>query len=123
MISYSESASADTYLYMRLVAAMVVGASGIAKAVIFGKLFYGCEKLTSLDVSNFNTSNVTDMRSMFSSCSAVNSMKEGELSSWELHPSVSFIDFCKGTKFEKTPTALFKNRGRSVWESLKSSLK
>ena len=31
-------------------------------------MFYGCSKLTSLDVSRFNTSNVTDMSGMFSGC-------------------------------------------------------
>ena len=31
-------------------------------------MFAGCEKLTSLDVSNFNTANVDNMRSMFSNC-------------------------------------------------------
>ena len=32
-------------------------------------MFNGCSNLTSLDLSNFNTSNVTDMSSMFSKCS------------------------------------------------------
>ena len=31
-------------------------------------MFYGCKSLTSLDVSNFNTSKVTTMESMFYSC-------------------------------------------------------
>lgn len=31
-------------------------------------MFNGCSKLTSLDVSHFNTSNVTDMSGMFSGC-------------------------------------------------------
>ena len=30
--------------------------------------FYFCENLTSLDVSNFDTSNVTNMRMMFLNC-------------------------------------------------------
>ena len=32
-------------------------------------MFSGCESLTQLDVSHFNTSNVTNMNGMFSSCS------------------------------------------------------
>ena len=32
------------------------------------KMFYGCKKLTSLDLSSFNTANVTTMESMFESC-------------------------------------------------------
>ena len=31
-------------------------------------MFYGCSKITSLDVSHFNTSNVTDMSGLFSGC-------------------------------------------------------
>ena len=34
----------------------------------------GCSSLTTLDLSNFNTSNVTDMISMFSSCSSLTSL-------------------------------------------------
>ena len=34
-----------------------------------GAMFYGCFSLTSLDLSNFNTSKVTYMREMFSYCS------------------------------------------------------
>ena len=37
-------------------------------------MFYNCTSLTSLDVSNFNTSNVTNMSSMFSSCSKLTSL-------------------------------------------------
>ena len=37
-------------------------------------MFYYCSILTSLDVSNFNTSNVTDMSSMFSWCSSLLSL-------------------------------------------------
>ena len=34
-------------------------------------MFYGCKVLTQLDVSNFNTENVTDMSSMFHGCDAL----------------------------------------------------
>ena len=36
-----------------------------------GSMFYGCNKLTSLDVSHFNTSKVTRMGSMFFGCSGL----------------------------------------------------
>ena len=38
------------------------------------EMFYGCSKLTSLNVSNFDTSNVTDMSEMFRSCSSITSL-------------------------------------------------
>ena len=37
-------------------------------------MFYGCSSLTSLDLSNFNTSSVTNMQSMFSQCSSLTSL-------------------------------------------------
>gem|GEM_PF-983161 len=37
-------------------------------------MFYGCEALTSLNVSNFNTEKVTDMRDMFYGCEALTSL-------------------------------------------------
>jgi len=35
------------------------------------EMFAGCNKLTSLDLSAFNTSNVTEMRYMFENCRAL----------------------------------------------------
>ena len=37
-------------------------------------MFYDCSKLTSLDLSNFNTSNVINMHSMFYNCSKLTSL-------------------------------------------------
>ena len=34
-------------------------------------MFYGCDKLTSLNLSNFNTQNVTNMEHMFDNCSSL----------------------------------------------------
>lgn len=38
------------------------------------RMFYGCEALTSIDLSSFNTSNVTNMDYMFSGCQKVPSL-------------------------------------------------
>ena len=37
-------------------------------------MFLGCSSLTSLDLSNFNTNNVTNMSYMFSNCSSLTSL-------------------------------------------------
>ena len=37
-------------------------------------MFDGCSSLTRLDLSSFNTSNVTDMRYIFSECSSLTSL-------------------------------------------------
>ena len=34
-------------------------------------LFFGCNSLTNIDLSNFNTQNVTDMSGMFHGCSSL----------------------------------------------------
>ena len=39
-----------------------------------GGIIYGCSGLTSLDVSNFNTANVTNMSGMFAGCSGLTSL-------------------------------------------------
>ena len=36
-----------------------------------GSMFYGCKSLTTLDLSSFDTGNVTDMRSLFQDCNAL----------------------------------------------------
>ncbi len=37
-------------------------------------MFYECSSLTSLDLSNFNTNNVEDMKYMFYNCSSLTSL-------------------------------------------------
>ncbi|MCH5256354.1 MAG: BspA family leucine-rich repeat surface protein, partial [Lachnospiraceae bacterium] len=37
-------------------------------------MFYGCKKLTSIDLSNFDTSNVTTMKEMFCNCILLNAL-------------------------------------------------
>ena len=39
-----------------------------------GSMFYGCSKLTNLDVSGFNTANVTSMSAMFLNCNSLTSL-------------------------------------------------
>ena len=43
-------------------------------------MFSQCNKITSLDLSNFNTSNVTDMSMMFNGCRSLTSL---DLSGWD----------------------------------------
>ena len=43
-------------------------------------MFSGCNSLTSLDVSNWDTSNVTDMSLMFDSCHSLTSL---DVSNWD----------------------------------------
>ena len=34
-------------------------------------MFYGCSSLKELNLNNFNTNNVTNMRGMFNACSSL----------------------------------------------------
>ena len=45
-----------------------------AKVTSMSYMFRGCKLLTSLDVSNFNTAKVTNMESMFGDCSGLTSL-------------------------------------------------
>ena len=42
------------------------------------RMFFDCKLLTSLDISNFDTSNVTNMRWMFQDCEALTVIYVGE---------------------------------------------
>ncbi len=48
-------------------------------------MFYNCESLTSLDLSNFNTSNVTNMHDMFIKCTNLTTIYKG--SKWVTAPT------------------------------------
>ena len=43
-------------------------------SIYFGTMFYDCYSLTSLDLSNLNTSKVTNMENMFYGCSSLTSL-------------------------------------------------
>ena len=45
-----------------------------SNVTVMRSMFYDCTALTSLDLSGFNTSNVTDMSWMFASCSSLTSL-------------------------------------------------
>ncbi len=54
-------------------------------------MFYGCSRLTSLDLSDFNTQNVTDMSRMFYSCSSLNTVYVGSRWSTESVTSSGYM--------------------------------
>ncbi|MBR5725766.1 MAG: BspA family leucine-rich repeat surface protein [Muribaculaceae bacterium] len=48
-----------------------------SEVIYMGSMFYGCNKLTRLDLSSFNTSKVTRMGSMFLGCSNLQTIYAG----------------------------------------------
>ena len=60
-------------------------------------MFYNCSSLNSLpDISNWNTSNVTDMSCMFSHCSSLNSLPD--ITKWDIKKLKNKGDMFKGCK-------------------------
>ncbi len=63
--------NAEWTSYRNYITSAVVNVSGITSTA---KMFYYCDKLTSIDLSGLDTSNVTDMSRMFSLCSCLTSV-------------------------------------------------
>ena len=57
-------------------------------------MFWGCNNLTSLDVSNFDTSKVTDMCQMFSNCNKLTSL---DVSNWDTSNITDFTNILAST--------------------------
>ena len=59
-------------------------------------MFSGCTDITSLDVSNFNTSNVTLMGSMFSGCSGLTSLDVSNFDTSKVTDMNNMFSSCSG---------------------------
>ncbi|MBQ9522105.1 MAG: BspA family leucine-rich repeat surface protein [Oscillospiraceae bacterium] len=59
-------------------------------------LFYGCSKLTALDVSHFDTANVTDMRWMFHSCSGLTTLDVSHFDTANVTNMACMFQVCSG---------------------------
>ena len=58
-------------------------------------MFNNCQTLTSLDLSNFNTSKVTDMSSMFSNCRALTSLDLSNFNTSKVTKMNSMFSNCR----------------------------
>lgn len=66
-------------------------------------MFYGCENLTSVDLSAFDTVNVTNAKSMFYNCANLESIDLSNLNLWNLEDSTDFFYGCSGLTVIDTP--------------------
>ena len=62
---------------------------------IMGYMFSDCGALETLDVSNFNTSNVTDMRSMFATCNALTTLTLSSFNTSKVTDMSNMFATCK----------------------------
>ena len=67
-----------------------------------GNMFNGCSLLTSLDVSNFDTSNVTNMGQMFGGCSSLTSLDVSNFNTSKVDSYYSFASMFYGCSSLKT---------------------
>ena len=58
------------------------------------KMFFFCSALTKLDLSNFNTSKVTDMTSMFISCSSLTNLDLSNFDTSKVTRMYSMFNYC-----------------------------
>ena len=64
-----------------------------SKATTFSEMFQNCRGLTSLDVSNFDTSNVTTFSEMFKACSGLTSL---DVSNFDTSKATTFSQMFRG---------------------------
>jgi len=63
-------------------------------------MFSSCNSLPNLNLSNFNTSNVTNMRNMFSGCVSLNHLNISNFETTKIHTYYSNRRFQERTFFE-----------------------
>jgi surface protein len=67
----------------------VIIEDGVSGGTSLHKMFNSCKALTSVDLSGFNTTNVTDMSYMFYYCESLTSV---DLSSWDTNNTITISD-------------------------------
>lgn len=65
-----------------------------ANVMEMGNMFYNCSTLTSLDLSNFNTEKVESMMGMFFSCSALTSLDLSNFNTKKVRYMNSMFNAC-----------------------------
>ena len=61
-------------------------------------MFYGCSNLTNIDLSSFNTKNVTDMSWMFSGCSNLTNIDLSSFNTENVTNMFYMFDLCYNLK-------------------------
>ena len=84
-------------------------------------MFYNCGGLTSLDLSNFNTSNVKDMSSMFEKCDDLESLNVSQFNTENVTNMSSMFSRCE--KLTSLNVSNFKTRNVTYMNGMFSSCK
>ena len=70
-------------------------------------MFWGCSSLTNINLSNFNTNNVTDMKLMFCLCSSLTNIN---LSNFRTNNITDIFGIFYGCKVLKTENIITKDK-------------
>ena len=81
-----------------------------SKVTDMSSAFYGCGKLTNLDLSNFDTSKVTDMLGMFRNCTSLTSL---DITGWNLQSVKDVQNMFWGCTNLTTITGNLQNLGQN----------
>ena len=71
-------------------------------------MFYGCSSLKKLNLSNFNTNNVKDMRDMFYGCSSLKELNLSNFNTNNVKVIGHMFEGCSG-QFQNKIKSLYKN--------------
>jgi surface protein len=71
-------------------------------------MFNQCSSLTSLDLSNFNTSNVNNMSGMFSQCSSLTSLDLSNFNTSNVKDMLNFLNINKNCLIKCKDQKIFK---------------
>ena len=67
-------------------------------------MFYNCNSLTNLNLSNFNTQNVTNMSGMFSNCKSLTNLNLSNFNTQNVTDMRDMFWKCNSLKKEKVIT-------------------
>ena len=84
------------FAYCPKLTSLDVSGFNTAKATDMSGMFEDCKSLKSLDVSNFNTQNVTNMSNMFTSCDSLTSLNISSLNTENVTDMSHMFAYCYG---------------------------
>ena len=93
---YMNEDSSKMFYYCTKLTSLDVSSFDTSNVTNMSGMFGGCSGLTSLDVRNFNTSNVTNMSSMFRDCSGLTSLDVSSFDTSKVTNMYSMFAYCSG---------------------------
>ena len=85
-------------------------------------MFDRCESLTSLDISNFNTTKVENMTSMFRSTPVLKYLNISSFTNQNLKNATGMFDFCRDLKIlDMSSFNDFNDGGQNIFQDITST--